>query len=123
VDSWNFWLHLATGYGLGVLVETPILLVALARRHSWRTRLFAGVWLTACTYPIVALALPALINPSSSWPLYVTAAETFAPGAECLLFCLLFDWGSKVPLWTVGRDCAAIVLANLASFGTGLLVM
>jgi hypothetical protein len=42
-------------------------------------RLFAGAWLTACTYPVVWLVLPPLFEERS---LYLLAAETFAPVAE-----------------------------------------
>ena len=101
---------LPIGYVLSVAVETPVLLWGLAARHSLRVRLFSGVWLTACTYPIVALTLPALTT-----RFYVPAAETFAAAAECALFKTLVDrWE-----W---RDMAAIVAANLASFAAGELL-
>jgi hypothetical protein len=101
---------LPIGYALSVLVETPVLLIGLSPRHSLRAKLFAGVWLTACTYPIVVLTLPPLTG-----RFYVPIAETFAPVAECILFATLFrNWR-----W---RDMAAIVVANLASFAFGELV-
>ena len=98
---------LPIGYALSVAVETPVLTWGLAARHSLRVRMFAGAWLTACTYPIVALTLPALTT-----RFYVPAAETFAAAAECTLFAFLVDrWE-----W---RDMRAIVAANLASFAAG----
>ena len=79
-------------------------------------RLFAGVWLTSCTYPIVGIVLPALFD---NRVLYLAVAETFAPVAECVLFWLAFgnraEWG-RPSMW---RDFAAIVTANLASFLIG----
>ena len=46
-------------------------------------------------------------------------AETFAPAAECALFWFAFiRHRSRDPRATT-RDLAAIVLANLASFGLG----
>jgi hypothetical protein len=101
---------LPIGYTLSVLIETPVLLVGLSRKHSLRTKLFAGVWLTACTYPIVVLTLPPLTG-----QFYTLIAETFAPVAECILFATL------IRNWT-WRDMAAIVAANLASFLGGELL-
>src|SRR5207248_11590712 len=104
------------GYLFTIVVETAVLVALLSRRHPVRVRLFAGVWLSACTYPVVWLVLPPLF--SERW-LYLLVAETFAPAAECALFWLAFvrrlppDRGATV------RDLLAIVVANLASFGTG----
>jgi hypothetical protein len=91
-------------------------------------RFFSGVWLTACTYPIVVLVMPLLITPDpdtmlappfafmSMRGLYLLIAETFAPAAECTLFWLAFgnreEWGKR-SMW---RDFIAITVANLASF-------
>jgi hypothetical protein len=104
------WSFLPIGYALSVAIETPVLLIGLSPCHNWRRRLFAGLWLTACTYPIVALTLPALISARTS---YLVVAETFAPAAECALFWALFPEGRNL------RDMGVIVLANLASFGFG----
>ena len=98
-----------------------MLLVGLSKHLSFRQRLFAGLWLTACTYPVVVLVLPVLFStlPRST---YLLAAETFAPAAECLLFWLAFreragaDTGERI------RNFAVIVLANLLSFGAGELL-
>lgn len=112
-DLWNFLLK---GYALTVLIETPILLIGLSASHSWGRRLFAGFWLTACTYPVVVLVLPLLF--AERW-LYLAVAETFAPVAECGLFAAAFanpGAGHRLALW---RDFTAITLANLASFGVG----
>jgi hypothetical protein len=106
------------GYSLAVAVEASVLLGGLSPLHPWRHRLFAGLWLTACTYPIVMLVLPSLLyEPHQRW-LYVTVAEGFAATAECILFWAAFDrgrstWPSRCRDWTV------IVLANLASFVAG----
>ena len=83
----ELWAWLPFGYVLTVSVETPVLVFGLSRRHSLARKLFAGLWLTACTYPIVVLVLPILI-PSRG--VYVAVAETFAPAAECTLFWLAF---------------------------------
>jgi hypothetical protein len=121
MSSWELWRFLPLGYLLTILIETPILLVGLSRRHSWKRRVWAGVWLTACTYPIVTLVLPQLFL-SSSRAIYLVAAEIFAPVAECVLFWLAFggkEYVGKLSMW---RDFIAIIVANLASFGVGELL-
>jgi hypothetical protein len=110
----ELWRFLPFGYLLTIAIETPILLVGLSARHPKRRRLVAGIWLTACTYPIVILVLPLLLIRYSP-TLYIVVAETFAPLAECLLFWLAFGTREK-SMW---RDFAAIVIANLASFLIG----
>ena len=113
------WRTLLLGYVLTVAIEAPIIFVALSHRHSWRLRLFAGVWLTACTYPVVILVIPPLLAAAHATSLYYPIAEAFAAGAEILLFWLLT---ARPPLpRSVGlRDAAAIIVANLASFLFGL---
>jgi hypothetical protein len=118
MPSVELWRFLPLGYLLTILIETPILLVGLSRRHSRKRRLWAGVWLTACTYPIVTLVLPILFS-TSSRTLYLVAAETFAPVAECLLFWLAFGEKEHLGKLFMWRDFIAIIVANLASFGVG----
>ncbi|HEY5444456.1 MAG TPA: hypothetical protein VIJ87_08320 [Pyrinomonadaceae bacterium] len=114
----ELWRFFPIGYLLTIAIETPILVIGLSERHSTRRRLLAGVWLTACTYPIVTLVLP-LVLVNHSRGLFLLVAEVFAPVAECVLFWLAF--GSKEELGTtrMWRDFLAIVVANLASFGVG----
>lgn len=116
----SFALLMLAGYTLTVAVETAVLLAGLSRRHPVRARLFAGVWLTACTYPVVWLVLPPLLLPNRA--AYLAVAETFAPAAECALFWLAFVKPLPPDRRTTARDMAAIVLANLASFGVGELI-
>ena len=115
----HLWTWLPLGYLLSIVIETPVLLIGLSARHAMGRRLFAGFWLTACTYPIVILVMPLLIASRGS---YLLIAETFAPVAECTLFWIAFgtwaDFGKR--LWM--RNMAAVVLANLASFGGGELL-
>jgi hypothetical protein len=117
----ELWRFLPLGYLLTILIETPILCVGLSRRHPLKRKLFAGVWLTACTYPIVTLVLPLLFSPNSR-ALYLVVAETFAPVAECLLFWLAFGARDEVGKASMWRDFVAIIIANLASFGVGEVV-
>ena len=114
----ELWHFLPLGYLLSILIETPALLVGLSRRHSFSRKLLAGLWLTACTYPIVTLVLP-LVLVNSSHAVYLVVAETFAPVAECVLFWLAFGQDAEVGTRSMWRDFAAIVVANLASFGGG----
>ena len=115
----RFALLMLAGYSLTVAVETAVLLVALSRRHPLRARLFAGVWLTACTYPVVWLVLPPLFDDRVA---YLAVAEVFAPAAECVLFRVAFVRPLPPDRRATARDLAAIVLANLASFGAGELI-
>ena len=117
-DVYRLWLFLPLGYLLSVLLETPVLLVGLSPAHSLQRRLLAGLWLTACTYPIVILVLPLLIEPRFGHHAYVAVAEVFAPLAECALFSLAFH--KDVPLRKRWRDWAVITLANLCSFIIGI---
>jgi hypothetical protein len=110
------WKYLLLGYPLTVLIEAPILFFALSSRHSWQRKLGAGLWLTACTYPIVILVLPACFTNRIT---YLAVAETFAPGAECLLFWLAFGRHMHGMRWQHVRDYSAIIIANLASFAVG----
>ena len=115
-DLWRFLLF---GYLLTVALETPVLALLLSKHHTPRRRLFAGLWLTACTYPVVVLVLP-VVFAGSSRALYLAVAETFAPAAECALFYLAF--GGKGSEGVTRRDLAAIVAANLFSFLVGELL-
>ncbi|HQZ81659.1 MAG TPA: hypothetical protein PLR83_00435 [Pyrinomonadaceae bacterium] len=111
----DLWYFLPFGYLITILIETPILLIGLGRRFSFKQKLFAGIWLTACTYPIVVIVLPAIFFGSPRW-LYLSVAEVFAPVAECAIFWLAFR-GMEAVSWT--RAFAVIIIANLASFGLG----
>ena len=114
----ELWRFLPLGYLLSILIETPVLLVGLSGRHTFKRRLWAGVWLTACTYPIVVLVLPMLFA-NQSRAIYLLVAETFAPVAECVLFWLAFGNNEEVGRSSMWRDFGAIVVANLASFAGG----
>ena len=114
----DLWVFLPVGYLFTILIETPLLVVGLSPKISLRQKLLCGAWLTACTYPVVILILPAIFFGEARW-LYLMVAETFAPVAECLLFWAAFrgrgilstaDW-----VWCF----VVIVVANLASFGIG----
>ena len=117
--QWQFLLY---GYVLTVFIEGLVLLPGLSARHSLGRRLFACVWLNACSYPIVVLVLPQLISLRDHYAAYLWVAETFAPVAECTLFWIAFgtreEW-LKPSMW---RDMAAVTAANLASFGVGVLL-
>ncbi len=116
--SASLWRFLPLGYLLTILIETPVLLVGLSKRHSMKRRLLAGLWLTACTYPIVVLVLPPLFE-GRSRAAYLAVAETFAPVAECILFWLAYGEPEELGKASMWRDFGAIVVANLASFGAG----
>lgn len=111
----ELWRFLPVGYLLTIAIETPILFFGLSALHSKRRRILGGIWLTACTYPIVILVLP-LLMVNQSRAMFLLVAEVFAPVAECVLFRLAFG---KQAMW---RDYVVIVIANLASFAIGELL-
>jgi uncharacterized membrane-anchored protein len=114
----DFLRAMLIGYMITIVIETLVLVVLLSRRHSMRVRVFAGVWLTLCTYPVVWLVLPPFFLDDQRG-LYLLVAETFAPLAEVCLFWLAFS--RRLPHEPVATwpDALAIVVANLCSFGLG----
>ena len=114
----ELWLFLPVGYLLTILIETPILVVGLSSKLRLRQKLLCGIWLTACTYPIVVLVLPTLFFGQPRWQ-YLAVAETFAPVAECIIFWLAFRSKQLLERGDWVRSFIAIVIANLASFGAG----
>ena len=114
----ELWWFLPFGYLFTIVIETAVLLVGLSPKVSLKQKLACGVWLTACTYPIVILVLPAIFFDHSR-ALYLIVAETFAPVAECALFWLAFRGKGVLGTGDRTRCLAAIVIANLASFGIG----
>lgn len=118
-DEQHLWWFLPRGYLLTVAIELPILWFALSRRHLPKVRLVAGFWLTAVTYPIVVVVLPLALGSDVPRPVYLAIAETFAPGAECLLFYFAYVKPLAPDRTATLRDLAAIVAANLASFLAG----
>jgi hypothetical protein len=121
MSSSELWRFLPIGYLFTILIETPILLAGLSSRHSIKRRLLAGIWLTACTYPIVTLVLPLFFD-NSSRNVYLLVAETFAPLAECVLFWLAFGDADQLNNASMYRDFTVITLANIASFLGGELL-
>lgn len=106
----------ALAVAITLAVETAILFALLSRRHPTRDRLAAGLWLSTCTLPVVWFVFPLVIEDRTT---YLVVAETFAALAECGLFRAGFARGRSTP-W---RDYAAVVTANIASFGLGEMVI
>jgi len=114
----RLWLFLPLGYITTILIETPVLLFGLSPKLSFKQKLLCGIWLTACTYPIVVLVLPAIFLDSSR-TLYLIVAETFAPLGECVFFWLAFRGKNLLETNDWIRSFIAIIIANLVSFGIG----
>jgi hypothetical protein len=121
VPTADYLRLMLVGYLLTVAVETAVLVFGLSRRHPLRAKLFAGAWLTACTYPVVWIVLPPLFDADQRW-LYLLIAETFAPAAECGIFWFAFVRHAEPDRRATCRDLAAITVANLCSFGLGELL-
>ncbi len=119
MDPAYLWQFLLPGYLFTISIETPVLFFGLSDRHSSRTRIFAGFWLTACTYPIVVLVLPLLLDPVRDRVTYLLIAETFAHLGECALFWLAFGKREEFGRASFWQDMAAVFLANFASFTIG----
>jgi hypothetical protein len=117
----QLWWFLPVGYLFTVAIETPFLIFGLSARHPLRRKFFSGLWLTACTYPIVVLVLPLLFGNSSRFA-YLVTAETFAPLAECALFWMTFGERDELGRASMWRDFTAITVANIASFALGELL-
>jgi hypothetical protein len=111
------WGFLIPGYLFTVAIETPVLIVGLSRPHPLRHRIAAGIWLNACSYPIVVLTLPSLMGLDSRWYLWV--AEIFAPVIECALFAAAYHTPALTRANRI-QDMITVILANLASFLLGL---
>ena len=105
------------GYFFTIAIEMPILYFGLSPQHSSSRRLFAGLWLTACTYPLVVLVIPEVYDVSEERLEYLIVAESIAHFGECLLF-----WAAFAPLKQFWRDMIVVFAANLASFGLGELL-
>jgi len=119
--SAGLWYFLPFGYVLTIFIETPVLLFGLSPKLTLRQKLLCGVWLTACTYPIVVLVLPIIFLDSPRWQ-YLAVAETFAPAAECLIFWLAFRGRSLLEKSDWLGSFLTIIAANLASFGVGEII-
>jgi hypothetical protein len=115
----QLWRVLILGYVLTTAIETPVLVVGLSWRHAPHNRVLAGLWLNACSYPIVVLVFPYLFWAPYGRGIYLTVAEIFAPLSECLLFWMACGTRLQSPWRSFLRDMAAIVAANLASFLLG----
>src|SRR4051794_9019864 len=111
------WIFLAVGYLVTIAIETPILCLGLSSEHPLSRRMLAGLWLTACTYPIVVLVVPHGYDPGEHYGAYLLLAESIAHFGECLLFYLAF-----APRQHPWRDVVVVFLANLASFALGMLL-
>jgi hypothetical protein len=111
------WAWLIPGYLMTFALETPVLIVGLSKPHSLARRIVAGVWLNACSYPIVVITVPALIGMEPRWR-YLVIVETFAPLVECTLFAFAFHTAAMSAA-DRRRDLITITLANLTSFIAG----
>ena len=115
--TWELVAWMPRGYLATILIETAVLLALLSPVHGWKRRVTAGVWLTACTYPIVVVAIPTVMGMEPRWA-YLAVAEVFAPVAECALFTLAFHTPTTERRVRF-RDWTGVTVANLASFLTG----
>lgn len=104
-------------------IETVVLVAILTRRHRLSVRLVAGIWLSACTLPIVWLVLPWFFSSHGSDKAYVVTAETFAAVTECCLFWIAFVRSQRRDKRATAWDMMTILLANALSYMAGGLIL
>lgn len=114
----DLWVFLPVGYVFTILIETPVLVAGLPKKLSLHRKIACGIWLTACTYPIVILVLSAIFFGMPRWQ-YLLVAETFAPVGECFVFWIAFRSKNLLDRSDWLRCFSVIIIANLASFGAG----
>lgn len=114
----TLWLLLIFGYLLTILIEIPILILGLPTKFAVKDTIVNGLLLTAITYPVVVLVLPAIFTEMGieNRVLFLAVAESFAPITEVLFFRYLIDQPLAARL---DREAAVIVVANLTSFLLG----
>lgn len=119
ISSTNYlWVFFPIGYVTTVLIETTVLIFLLSPKLSFKQKILCGIWLTACTYPIVVLVLPALLADYPRW-VYLTIGELFAHFGECVIFWLAFREREDFTTKDWIRCFIAVLLANFASFSIG----
>ncbi|MGI9037029.1 MAG: hypothetical protein ACR2GD_13470 [Pyrinomonadaceae bacterium] len=117
--STNFlWLFFSIGYLTTILIETPVLIFGLSPKVSLKQKILCGIWLTACTYPMVVLVLPAAMQNFSRFS-YLLIAELFAHFGECVIFWFAFRGRQDFEIADWIRCFIAILAANFASFSIG----
>ena len=112
----ELFLFFLLGYIATVVIEVPVLMTGLASKHSLWEKFMCGLLLTAFTYPIVVLVLPATVLPRWGQIMYLVIAETYAPLAEVLFFRFMTN---QQLLAMPDRDAVVITIANLLSFALG----
>lgn len=117
------WTRIAlTGYLLTISIETPVLVFGLGNRYTLKEKLFAGAFLTGCSYPFVAIVFPMIWNPYNDYSTYVTISEIFAPVSECIIFALLFQRRKLMSSRLRAQELAVVIAANLVSYLSGELM-
>jgi hypothetical protein len=110
------WVFLIIGYLATVAIEAPVLIAGLSTQRSRQARIAAAFWLTACTYPVVVLTLPAIAGSSNDWVTSLLLAEVVvACGKSC-------SGGMMCGRQLIGgpqRDDLVILVANILSAALG----
>ncbi len=105
------------GYILSLVVELPVLILALSASYKLIEKVLAGLWLTACTYPAVSWLFSGFIQE----PVLLTfVREAYAAFGEAFLFWLAFV--KLAGRTCLRRDILVVILANVLSFLFGELL-
>jgi len=117
----TLWLLLIFGYLLTILIELPVLICGLSSKYSSLETIVNGFLLTALTYPVVVMVLPAIFTGMAEWGSTVEQRTLPLQRRSPLLpKCCSFDISTAQSLIArPDRDAAVIVTANRASFLLG----
>ena len=116
MDPYALLLFFPMGYLATVALEAPWLLLGLSKDRTIAQRIIASFWLTACTYPVVAVVLPLLLSRSLNYWGYLVVAEGFAILTECSLYHYAFR---SIHASSRHQDTIVITTANICSLTIG----
>jgi hypothetical protein len=103
------------GFALAAPVESLVLAVAL-KRVPLRRRVLMALAMNACSHPIMVVIIEPILRGRLPGPSFVIVTEALVIGLEIALVALMTDGRWRA------RDAIVIALANVASFGVGLVV-
>lgn len=112
-------VQLSLGFVLFIGIESSILIACLRKQYAKTQLIFAGVWLTFCTYPVINLLLATLLGHT---PFYYAISALMAPLVEFILFWIAFESDRRFFDARLLHALFAIATANIASFTCGLIL-
>jgi len=119
----SFWPDYLPYLLLTWAIELPVLLAVSARVLPWRRVLVAGFLATGLTHPLLWYVWPQVV-PLERYDLFVSSGEGLVWLVETgvLYLVVLGDYAGPLPLPRWAAAAVLSLLANLTSFGVGLLL-